>query len=109
KGDVVPAGPTECIELAKLCVLKRLHGAAARFYADAFAPQPKLAENPRLAHRYNAACSAALAGCGKGQDADSLNDRERARLRQQALNSLRAELMAWRQLLEKGPVNDRSL
>jgi hypothetical protein len=51
-------------------------------------------------HRYNAACAAALAGCGQGLDAGSIGDEERARLRQQALDWLRADLDRWRKLLE---------
>jgi tetratricopeptide (TPR) repeat protein len=105
-GTSTPAGPGEQVELAGLCTLKRLHGAAARFYADAFAAEPKLAE--RLGpHRYNAACAAALAGCGRGKDADRLDDKERARLRRQALEWLRADLAAWGRLLDKGPDQTR--
>jgi hypothetical protein len=54
-----------------------------------------MADNLQAGHRYNAACSAALAGCGKGADAGSLDDKERARLRRQALDWLRADLAAW--------------
>jgi hypothetical protein len=74
-----------------------------RFYSEAFADDPKLADDLRTRHRYNAACSAALAGCGQGADADKPDDQERARLRQQALAWLRADPAAWCQLLEKEP------
>src|SRR5262249_13062402 len=53
--------------------------------------------------RYNAACAAALAGCGQGNDAAKLDDKERSRLRKQALEWLRADLAAWGKLLEKEP------
>jgi serine/threonine-protein kinase len=53
--------------------------------------------------RYNTACAAALAGCGKGQDADKLGDTERARLRRQALDWLQADLEAWRRRLDGEP------
>ncbi len=43
-------------------------------------------------HRYNAACAAALAGCGRGEDAEELDDAGHARWRQQALGWLRADL-----------------
>jgi eukaryotic-like serine/threonine-protein kinase len=49
----------------------------------------------QLQHRYNAACVAALAGCGQGKDADTLDDKERARLRKQAVEWLRADLAHW--------------
>jgi serine/threonine-protein kinase len=98
-----PASPSERIELAGLCSLKGLNSAAARFYADAFTADPQQADDPRTAHRYNAACAAALAGCGKGKDADKLDGTERARLRRQALAWLRADLEAWGGLLDKQP------
>jgi tetratricopeptide (TPR) repeat protein len=97
QGKARPANPTECVEVAQVCSLKRLHGAAARFYKEA------LAAPPMMAHRYNAACAAALAGCGQGDDADKLDDKARAGLRRQALDWLRADLDLWRQLLSKEP------
>jgi serine/threonine protein kinase/Flp pilus assembly protein TadD len=102
-GKTRPAGPAERIELAGLCSLKRFHRAAARFYEEAFAAQPRLAEALGAGHRYNAACAAALAGCGRGQDADQLDGEQRARLRRQALDWLRDDLVAWCRLLDQGP------
>src|SRR5499427_8355063 len=72
-----------------------------RFYTAAFADEPKLANDLNAQHRYNAACAAALAGCGQGKDADKLDGKERARLRQLALDWLRADLKAYRQVMEK--------
>jgi serine/threonine protein kinase/Tfp pilus assembly protein PilF len=79
------------------------HGEAAAEYAAAFAVDPKLADDLPTQHRYNAACSAALSGCGQGNDAGKLDEKDRARLRRQALAWLRADLAAWGQLLEKEP------
>jgi hypothetical protein len=93
-GKATPAGPAERIELAGLCSLKRLHDAEARFYAEAFA-QPKLADGLKAAHRYNAACAAALAAAGKGEAADKLDAPAKANLRQQALAWLKADLALW--------------
>jgi hypothetical protein len=62
-----------------------------------------LADDLGSANRYNAACVAAQAGCGQGQDADQLDDRERLRLRRQALTWLRADLAAWCLFLERDP------
>jgi tetratricopeptide (TPR) repeat protein len=100
-GKITPASPQERIDLAQLCSLKRLHHAAARFYAEALAQEPGLANDRNAGHRYNAACAVALAGCGQGQDAGKLEDKERARLRRQALDWLRADLEAWARLLDK--------
>jgi hypothetical protein len=45
--------------------------------------------------RYNAACAAALAGSGRGQDAAPLDEGQRAPWRRQALEWLRADLTHW--------------
>jgi hypothetical protein len=76
---------------------------AARLHGEAFTEQPRLTENLHSGDRYNAACTAALAGCGKGKDAGGLGEAERDRLRGQALTWLQADLAAWRKHLEKEP------
>jgi hypothetical protein len=93
RGDAAPKDAAEQLELAHLCSLKKRHAASARFYADAFAARPPLADNPALPHRYNAACVAALAGCGVGTD-PARPDKEQAGLRRQALGWLRGDLEA---------------
>jgi serine/threonine-protein kinase len=104
KEEAKPDGADESIELARLCQnYKKLYAAAARFYSEAFTAEPKLADNMKTQDRYNAACAAALAGCGQGEDAAKLDEKERARLRQQALDWLRGDLTAWGRLLEKEP------
>lgn len=98
-GSAQPADAAERLELARLCArYKMLTAAAARFFEQAFAGQPALQQ-----HRYEAACAAALAGCGRGNDAADLRDEERARLRRQALAWLRAGLQAEGQQLDKDP------
>jgi serine/threonine-protein kinase len=110
KREIQPADVGERLTLAQMCQLhKSLYAAAARFYAEAFAAEPKRADDLRSGTRYNAACAAAQAGCGQGVDAKSLNDKERARLRRQALDWLQADLSAWRKLLEKNPARIRAL
>ena len=91
----------EQIELAGFSAsYKENYRAAASLYADAFAAEPKLVADLNAQHRYNAACAAALAGCGKGQDADNVELKDRAKLRQQALDWLQADLKAYQQALE---------
>jgi tetratricopeptide (TPR) repeat protein len=103
-GNAQPKDASERLVFAQLGQEHRKRfAAAARFYEESFAAQPALAENLASGHRYNAARAAALAGCGQGQDAAGLADEERTRLRQQALDWLRADLGAWRRLLEKEP------
>jgi hypothetical protein len=96
QGMAAAASAAERAQLGWLCKqpYKQLNAAAARFYADAFTAEPKLAEDLRTRHRYNAACAAVVAGCGRGKDADKLDEREQARLRRQGLAWLRADLAA---------------
>jgi tetratricopeptide (TPR) repeat protein len=98
-GKAAPASATERIELAQLCAFRQRTRAALRFYQEAFAAQPTLL----AVHRYNAACAAALAGCGRGQDVGQFDDKERAILRHQALEWLRADLEAQSPLFDKQP------
>jgi serine/threonine-protein kinase len=102
QGAEKPADAAERLEFAQLCLLKKLSAAAARFYADAFTADPKLAEAVPAGARYQAARAAALAGGGRGKDADGLDDKERARLRRQALQWLRQDLAWWRKALDNG-------
>jgi tetratricopeptide (TPR) repeat protein len=104
QGRVQPANVAERIALAELCARhKKRYVAAARFYAEAFAAQPALASDLRAQRRYDAACAAALASCGRGEDAKALGDKERARLRWQALRWLRAELEPYVPFVDNGP------
>jgi serine/threonine-protein kinase len=104
EGKDQPKDAAERVAFAQLCQRFRKHfAAAARFYGESFVAQPDLAENLASFHRYNAACAAALAGCGQGEDAAVLDQKERGRLRRQALDWLRADLEARRRLLEKQP------
>jgi serine/threonine protein kinase/Flp pilus assembly protein TadD len=110
KAEVQPADAGERLALAQICQMhKSLYAAAVRFDADAFAEQPKLADDLQGQPRYNAACAAALAGCGQGEDAVKLTDAERAGFRKQALDWLRADLESWRRLLDKEPDRARPL
>jgi serine/threonine-protein kinase len=93
QGEAEPADAAEGLALGQLCQqYKKRHAAAARLYADAFTTDPKLAADLREQHRYNAACCAALAAAGRGEDAKRLPDKVVLMLRQQALGWLRADL-----------------
>jgi tetratricopeptide (TPR) repeat protein/serine/threonine protein kinase len=109
-GHAPPAGAAERVELAEFCLSKKqLPVAAVRLYEQAFAAQPALADDLGRQHRYNAACAAALAGCGRGQDAGTLGDGDRVRLRRQALGWLRDDLSAWGRQLDQDPDTARPL
>jgi serine/threonine protein kinase len=103
QGKDQPADNAERLVLARVCLShKKLCVAAVRYFEEAFAADPKLADDRREQHRYDAACAAALAAAGQGQDADQLNDKERARLRQQARDWLQAELVLLAKRAESG-------
>jgi tetratricopeptide (TPR) repeat protein len=94
-GHTKPADAQENLDFALLCQVQRhRYHAAVRFFADAFHATPAIEDDLAATHRYNAACAAALAGCGRGNDAGNLPEAERMRLRKQALTWLSAELAA---------------
>ena len=68
-------------------------------YRDAFDAKPGLVDDTQKPHRYNAACAAVLAGCGRGKNAAKLDATKRAELRKQALDWLRADLAKWAERL----------
>jgi serine/threonine-protein kinase len=94
-GKYKPKDNAERLGLAWVCQLKKRYHAAARLYAHVFAADPKRADDLKAGHRYNAACYAALAAAGRGQDAAQLDAKERAHWRQQAVAWLRADLTSW--------------
>jgi serine/threonine-protein kinase len=107
RGTEKPANAADQIEFARMCHLKKLYAAAALFYADAFAAEPKLAEDVPESVRYDAACAAALAGCAPGEEPEKPDGKERARWRRQALAWLREDLTWWAQQLESGTAQAR--
>jgi serine/threonine-protein kinase len=103
QGKEQPADAGEQLALARLCArYKQLYGTAARLCANAFSARPGLADDLKANYRYNAASCAALAAAGQGQDGGQLTAPERARLRQQALAWLRADLALWTRVLDTG-------
>jgi tetratricopeptide (TPR) repeat protein len=110
RGEAVPGSAREQVALAEFCaVVKKRYATAARYYAAAFAAEPKLAEQLSAAHRYNAACSATRAANGEGKDAAGLEEPQRRRWRRQAAEWLTAELAAWTTHFEKNPQSGPSL
>jgi tetratricopeptide (TPR) repeat protein len=103
-GGCSPADPMERLQLAWLCQqpYKQLNAAAARLFSEAFADKPTLADDLGIGRRYFAARTACQAGCGRDKYGGMIDKEERARLRRQALDWLKADLAAWRQVLEDG-------
>jgi serine/threonine-protein kinase len=98
-----PRSVEERLELAQLCYYKKRFAAGVRFYRAAFAADQK----SEATARNDAACLAALAGCGHGRDAAALNREQRAELRGQALAWLRADLKPWQGRLRGGKAADQ--
>ena len=109
KGDEVPRDAAERLGFARLCYDGGLYAAAARFWAEALAADPKLGDDRQAGHRYNAACAAALAAAGQGTDDPKPDDAARAGLRSQALGWLKAERAAWANVLDSGGSQSRPL
>jgi tetratricopeptide (TPR) repeat protein len=101
-GEYQPADSDERLALAELCQQREFYRTATRLYAEAFAVDPKLANDMEARHRYNAACHAVLSAGGRGEDVAGLAAAERLALRRRALTWLRAELACWARL-EHGP------
>ncbi len=89
--------------------MKRVHGASARFWSEAFRLEPKLADDMNVQNRYNAACAAALAGSGQGKDDPPLDDAKKAHWRKQAIDWLKADLAARSKILATGPPQAKQL
>ncbi len=69
KGEDPPKDNAERLALAAMCFDRKYFAAAVRLYVDAYAADPDLADGVQPGRRYDAARAAALAGCGRGNDA----------------------------------------
>jgi tetratricopeptide (TPR) repeat protein len=103
RGDQQPRENLERLKLAQRAYDKALHAASAKLWAEALDVDPKLAEDRQTQIRYNAACAAALAGCGQGKDNPPLDDSAKEKLREQARAWLQLELAVWTRFVESGP------
>lgn len=89
-GEETPENTDDCLTAAELAAIREEHATAVRLYRAARGKQNSSSEDGRL---FSAACSAALAGGGEGRGTTkNLGEMERARLRGQAMDWLRAEL-----------------
>jgi eukaryotic-like serine/threonine-protein kinase len=103
RGDDRPGDIADRLTLASMCYDTKRFAAAARLWADALEADPKLGQSRQPQHRYNAACAASLAAAGQGKDDRPPDDAAKAKLRGQALDWLKAELVAWANVLDSGP------
>jgi len=106
-GKYQPKDNDERLAFTGACQFANRTRTIARLYADVFAVAPALADDLDAGYRYNAARAAALAGCGRGADVSGLGDEEKAQLREQARQWLRAELAARARVMSAGPAEAR--
>jgi tetratricopeptide (TPR) repeat protein len=99
EGKYQPQDNDERLALLGICQFKNRTRACAKLYADALAADPCFAEDLKAGHRHNAARAAALAGCGRGDDADKLNEKERTHWRKQAREWLKTDLTLWTKIV----------
>jgi serine/threonine protein kinase/Flp pilus assembly protein TadD len=109
RGDAQPASAAQCLDVAAAAHNQGLHAAAARLFAQAFAADPTAVDDLEASARYNAACSAALAGCGNGKDQPSLEEAAKVVLRMQALDWLTADLAARSRVAASGARQEMSV
>jgi tetratricopeptide (TPR) repeat protein/tRNA A-37 threonylcarbamoyl transferase component Bud32 len=103
-GHEQPRDQDERMALAAICQSMQRTAKAATLYADAFKKAPALSQR----WRYDAACCAARAGCGDGEDAAQLSETERAASREQARLWLRDDLIAKKGLLAGATTAERA-
>ena len=94
RGEAQPVTLQDALNMARAGYLVASYAAACTAWERAFAMDPARVEDLESGNRYNAACSAALVGSGKGKDAAMLDDASRARRRRQAIEWLRADFVA---------------
>ena len=98
------------LTLGQSCYDKRKYATSARLWSEALAVIPGLADNRQAGHRYNAACSAAQAGSGNGEDDPRPDESAKAAFRRQSSEWLHAELSAWSKIAQTvGPGNPETV
>jgi serine/threonine-protein kinase len=107
RGEDKPADNAERLAFARIASHRKHYAASTRLWAEALASDTRSADDLTAGHRYGAARSASLAAAGRGEDAAKLDGGERARLRQQSLIWLRADLALRRRQLASGQPADR--
>ena len=108
KGTDKPADAAERLAFAQMLYDSKRYAAAARLWSEALAADPKLGDDRRAGHRYNAACAAALAAAGRGEGEPPPDAAATAELRRKALDWLRADLATWSKVLDSGDAKARA-
>jgi tetratricopeptide (TPR) repeat protein len=92
KGQAKPINGADCFNMAQISrVYMRRYAQAVRFFVESLDERSDLPRSIKEAGRYDAACAAALAGCGQGEGAPT-DAAALAAHRKQARDWLRADL-----------------
>ncbi len=100
RGEEKPADDADRLVIIKAAYDFKKFAFATKLWEEALSSDPKFGDDPRMQHRYNAARAAALAAAGQGKDEPALDGAAKAKLRGQALDWLKAELITWSKLAE---------
>ena len=101
-------GAVELLAFASRCSDTERFAMSVRFYELTFQGQPNIVDDRNTQHQYNAACCASLATANPLSSDPPLNDSDTTRLREQARLWLRAELDAWKSLMDAATQPDRA-
>jgi tetratricopeptide (TPR) repeat protein len=107
KGDDRPRDSAERLAFAQMAYDRQYFATATRYWAEAFAADPKFGADRKAQHFFHASHAAILAAEGKGKDQPPPDDQAKVRLRAQALDWLKADLAAWSQVLASGSAQGR--
>jgi len=103
-GQEQPRDHAERSDLARACFHTGRNNQAVRLFTEVLDADSRMPADEKSALRREAAQAAILAGCRYGTDVAGLSENERARLRQQAMDWLRADLASWtKQLADARP------
>ena len=103
-----PRDNAERLALAKRAYDTKRYAAAVSLWSKAFDSEPNLADDRQTPHRYNAACAAALAGCGKGIDDPSPDDTTKEKFRGKVREWLKADLVSLSKIVDAPSPRGRS-
>jgi serine/threonine-protein kinase len=107
RGEHRPSNTAEQRTFARMAYDRNRFSVAARLWAEALSGDPELADDRDAEHRFSAACAAALAASGQGDDPKP-DEVTKSQLRSQALAWLKDELTTWDRSLDGGDPKARA-
>jgi tetratricopeptide (TPR) repeat protein len=108
RGEDRPRDDAERLALARMCMARQFHAAAARLFAESIQAAAKADQHEPAPYLFEAASAAALAGAGRGKDNPPPDAAAKTKLRSQALDWLKAEREARARSLDEGGPEARS-